>query len=94
MRSSSNSSVTCDSPAVGAVAGAVCALAVGLKYRFGYDDSLDVVGVHLVGGIVGMVAIGFLASAAAPQATDGLLYGGGAGQLGKQLVATVATFAI
>ena len=39
--------------AVGALAGVVCALAIGLKYRFGVDDSLDVVGVHLVGGLVG-----------------------------------------
>ena len=71
---------------MGAVAGAVCALAVGLKYRFGYDDSLDVVGVHLVGGLVGTVGIGLIATAAAPTAVDGLLYGGGAAQLGKQLV--------
>ena len=77
--------------AIGAGAGAVCALAVGLKYHFGYDDSLDVVGVHFVGGVVGMLGIGLLASAAAPAAVDGLLYGGGAGQLGKQVVATLAT---
>lgn len=76
---------------VGLLAGAVCALAVGLKYRFGYDDSLDVVGVHLVGGLVGMLAIGFLASSSAPQGVDGLLYGGGADQLGRQLVAMAAT---
>ncbi len=78
---------------VGALAGVVCALAVGLKYRFRYDDSLDVVGVHLVGGIVGTLVIGFLASGAAPQAVDGLLYGGGAGQLLRQSVAVVATLA-
>ena len=48
---------------VGLVAGVLCALAVGLKYRFGYDDSLDVVGVHLVGGLVGTIIIGFLATA-------------------------------
>ena len=77
---------------VGALAGAVCALAVGLKYLFKYDDSLDVVGVHLVGGVVGTLLIGFLASAAAPQAVDGLLYGGGAGQLARQAVAVGATF--
>jgi Amt family ammonium transporter len=76
---------------VGAVAGTVCALAVGLKYRFGYDDSLDVVGVHLVGGLVGTLLIGLLASSAAPQAVDGLLYGGGAGQLLRQSVAAGAT---
>jgi Amt family ammonium transporter len=68
--------------AVGAVAGAVCAWAVGLKYKFDYDDSLDVVGVHGVGGLVGMLAIGFLATEA------GLLYGGGLDQLGRQAVAS------
>jgi ammonium transporter, Amt family len=72
---------------MGAAAGAVCALAVGLKYRFGYDDSLDVVGVHLVGGLVGTFGIGLLATAAAPAGVDGLFYGGGAGQLEKQLLA-------
>src|SRR5690606_464119 len=72
---------------LGLVAGVLCALAVGLKYRFGYDDSLDVVGVHLVGGLVGTVAIGFLG-------TDGvgLFHGGGAGQLATQVL--VAVFAI
>ena len=71
--------------ALGAVAGALCALAVGLKHRFGYDDSLDVVGVHLVGGLVGTVGIGFLAT------STGLLYGGGPRQLAVQaLVALVA----
>jgi Amt family ammonium transporter len=69
---------------MGAAAGAICALAVGLKYRFGYDDSLDVVGVHLVGGLVGTVGIGLIATAAAPSGVDGLLYGGGVDQLGKQ----------
>ena len=78
---------------VGLLAGAICALAVGLKYRWNYDDSLDVVGVHLVGGLVGTIAIGFLASAAAPAAVDGLLYGGGGDQLWRQLVASAATFA-
>jgi Amt family ammonium transporter len=53
---------------VGVIAGVLCALAVGLKFRFGYDDSLDVVGVHLVGGLVGTLLVGFLgtSSAAAP----------------------------
>lgn len=77
---------------VGAAAGAVCAIAVGWKYRFGYDDSLDVVGVHLVGGLVGTILIGFLATTDVTS-VDGLLYGGGLDQLGKQLVACVATFA-
>ncbi|GAA1052910.1 MULTISPECIES: ammonium transporter [Dietzia] len=48
--------------ALGAVSGALCALAVGLKHRFGYDDSLDVVGVHLVAGLWGTIAIGLLAT--------------------------------
>ncbi|GAB3123351.1 ammonium transporter [Streptomyces calidiresistens] len=47
--------------AIGLVSGAVCAWAVGLKYKLGYDDSLDVVGVHLVGGIIGTLMVGFLA---------------------------------
>jgi len=62
---------------IGVVAGAACAYAVGLKYKLGYDDSLDVVGVHLVGGVVGTVLIGVLSTASAPGAIDGLFYGGG-----------------
>jgi Amt family ammonium transporter len=69
---------------LGVLAGAVCALAVGLKYKFGYDDSLDVVGVHLVGGIVGTLFIGLAASPGAPSAGQGLFYGGGFDLLGKQ----------
>ncbi|WP_372728052.1 ammonium transporter [Nocardioides sp.] len=69
---------------MGTVAGVVCALAVGLKYRFGYDDSLDVVGVHLIGGIVGTLGIGLIGTAAAPTGVDGLFYGGGVDQLGRQ----------
>ncbi|MPV39024.1 ammonium transporter [Georgenia subflava] len=68
---------------LGAVAGWLCALAVGLKFRLGYDDSLDVVGVHLVGGLVGTVGIGFLAT------DTGLLYGGGADQLVVQIIIAV-----
>ena len=71
---------------MGLVAGVVCALAVGLKYRFRYDDSLDVVGVHLVGGLVGTFGIGLIATASAPTGVDGLFYGGGVDQLGKQLL--------
>ena len=71
---------------MGLVAGIVCALAVGLKYRWKYDDSLDVVGVHMVGGLIGTFGIGLIATAAAPTGVDGLLYGGGADQLGKQLL--------
>ena len=75
---------------LGAVAGGLCALAVGLKYRFGYDDSLDVVGVHLVGGLVGTLGVGFVATAAAPAGVDGLFYGGGADQLWRQAVGAFA----
>jgi ammonium transporter, Amt family len=73
---------------LGLVAGALCALAVGLKYRFGYDDSLDVVGVHLVGGLVGTVAIGFLAT------DGGLFYGGGASLLLVQIIIAVVAIAL
>ena len=79
---------------VGLVAGVVCAWAIGVKYRLGYDDSLDVVGVHFVGGVVGMVMIGLLATQANVEnlgfGSAGLFYGGGLTQMGKQLVAVVA----
>jgi len=78
---------------VGLVAGVLCALAVGLKYRFGYDDSLDVVGVHLVGGLVGTIIIGLVATEDAPAGVDGLFYGGGVEQLGKQVVGALAVLA-
>ncbi|GAA2543958.1 ammonium transporter [Pseudonocardia hydrocarbonoxydans] len=76
--------------AVGAIAGVLCALAVGLKFRFGFDDSLDVVGVHLVGGLVGTLLIGFFATADSPAGVAGLFYGGGADQLWRQAVGAVA----
>ncbi|MDQ1047497.1 ammonium transporter [Streptomyces sp. V4I2] len=79
--------------ALGAVGGAVCALAVGLKYRFGYDDSLDVVGIHLVGGLTGTLLVGVLATSDAPNGVDGLLYGGGLSLLGKQAVGAFAVLA-
>ncbi|ADB76581.1 ammonium transporter [Geodermatophilus obscurus] len=78
---------------VGLVAGIVCALAVGLKYRLGYDDSLDVVGVHLVGGIWGTLAVGLFASASTTAGVDGLLYGGGVDQLWRQAVGAGAVLA-
>jgi len=74
---------------VGLLAGGVCALAVSLKYKLGFDDSLDVVGVHFVGGLLGSLSIGLFASAAAPAAVDGLFYGGGATQLGRQALANL-----
>ncbi|MFJ6894728.1 MULTISPECIES: ammonium transporter [Streptomyces] len=79
--------------ALGAIGGAVCALAVGLKYKFGYDDSLDVVGIHLVGGITGTLLVGVLGTADAPNGVDGLLYGGGLSLLGKQAVGAFAVLA-
>lgn len=80
---------------IGFVAGVCCALAVGLKYRFGYDDSLDVVGVHLVGGLTGTILIGLFAtnqnSAWYPDgAVNGLFYGGGATQLLTQIIVALA----
>jgi len=78
--------------ALGIIAGAVCALAVGLKYKLGFDDSLDVVGVHLVGGATGALLIGFLAAPfiSGTGGVAGWFYGGGPTQLGKQAVAVVA----
>ncbi|MGW0040737.1 ammonium transporter [Rhodococcus sp. NPDC003348] len=78
---------------IGGLAGAVCCVAISLKYRLGYDDALDVVGIHLVGGILGTLLIGFLATEAAPNGVAGLFYGGGFGLLGKQTVAVVAVLA-
>jgi Amt family ammonium transporter len=76
---------------IGFVAGAICALSVGLKFRFGFDDSLDVVGVHLVGGLVGTLMVGLFGSTAVNAlSVDGLFYGGGFTQLGKQAVAALA----
>jgi Amt family ammonium transporter len=75
---------------LGVLAGAVCAYAVGLKFKLGFDDSLDVVGVHLVGGLVGTIGIGFLGSASAPAGVDGLFYGGGVDQLWRQVVGALA----
>jgi Amt family ammonium transporter len=80
---------------LGVVAGIVCALAVSLKYKLGYDDSLDVVGVHFVGGWIGSLWLGFFATndvnAAIGDvvgASDGLFYGGGVTQLGRQAAAS------
>lgn len=72
---------------IGVVAGALCALSVGLKFKLGYDDSLDVVAVHLVGGIVGTVMIGFVG------VEVGLFNGGGTEQLVKQVIGAGAVLA-
>jgi Amt family ammonium transporter len=79
---------------LGLVAGAVCALAISLKYKLGYDDSLDVVGVHFVGGWIGSLWLGLFATnqvngaiSDVIGASDGLFYGGGVTQLGRQALA-------
>jgi Amt family ammonium transporter len=81
--------------AIGGTAGMLCALAVSLKYKLGYDDSLDVVGVHLVGGLAGTVLVGFFATPTNlwDGARPGLLYGGGLAQLGAQLTAALVAMA-
>ncbi|MFL0294449.1 ammonium transporter [Mycobacterium sp. SMC-18] len=80
---------------VGLLAGVICSFAVGLKFKLNYDDSLDVVGVHFVGGVVGVVLIGLLATDVMTGGARGLFYGGGFAQLGKQLLAmaVVAVYA-
>ncbi len=79
---------------IGFIAGVLCALAVGLKYKLGYDDALDVVGVHLVGGIIGSLAIGFFGSSAVNSlGLDGIFYGGGTALLAKQALGVVLVFA-
>jgi len=80
---------------IGTVAGVLCALAVGLKFKFGYDDSLDVVGVHLVGGLIGTILIGFFATSGLQHsvfpdgAMPGLFHGGGFRQLATQVLAAI-----
>jgi Amt family ammonium transporter len=79
---------------IGFVAGILCSLAVGLKYIFNIDDSLDVVGVHLVGGIWGSLSVGIFGTAAVNSiGLDGLLYGGGTTLLMKQLLGVGLVFA-
>jgi Amt family ammonium transporter len=79
---------------IGLLAGVFCALAVGLKYKLGYDDSLDVVGVHLIGGLWGTLAVGLLLHPDSPAGISyersGLLYGGGVDQLWRQAVGAFA----
>ncbi|MFM7147866.1 MAG: ammonium transporter, partial [Actinomycetales bacterium] len=73
--------------AIGVLAGVICAFAVTLKYRLRIDDSLDVVGVHLVGGVIGCLALGFFATTSVNElGKDGLFYGGGIGLLGTQAI--------
>ena len=73
---------------IGFLAGVICSIAVGMKYLFNFDDSLDVVGVHLVGGIWGSISIGLFGSSAVNSVgLDGLFFGGGTALLGKQALA-------
>jgi ammonium transporter, Amt family len=74
---------------VGLAAGVVCSFAIGLKFKVGYDDSLDVVGVHFVGGVVGVLLIGLLATEVMTGGAAGFFYGGGFLQFGKQALAAV-----
>jgi Amt family ammonium transporter len=69
---------------LGLLAGALCALAIELKYKWGFDDSLDVVGIHLVGGLLGTLYLGFFAN------ETGLIYSGNGTQLLVQAIAAVA----
>ncbi len=78
---------------VGLTAGIVCAFAIGLKFKLNYDDSLDVVGVHFVGGVVGVLLIGLLATSVMTGGAQGLFFGGGFGQLSKQVLAAVVVAA-
>jgi Amt family ammonium transporter len=72
---------------IGLACGVVCQLAIRLKYRLGYDDSLDVVAIHGVGGAVGLLLTGLFATTAVNSAgANGLFYGGGGGQLGRQAI--------
>ncbi len=70
--------------ALGVVAGVVCALAIDLKFSFGFDDSLDVVGIHLVGGLIGTLWIGIFGNGV------GLAFGYGFEQLGIQALGSIA----
>ena len=77
---------------IGFIAGAVCYLALSLKTKFGFDDSLDVIAVHLVGGILGAILLGFFADTKVNSlGFDGVFFGGGAELLIDQLVALGAT---
>jgi Amt family ammonium transporter len=80
---------------IGLIAGAVCYLALGIKKAFNFDDSLDVIAVHLVGGLVGSLLLGFFADASINPivANEGVFLGGGGDLLVDQIVASVVTLA-
>jgi len=76
---------------IGFLAGGLCFLAIQLKFRFGYDDSLDVVGVHLAGGVIGSLLLGLFADANVnPAGKDGLFFGGGVHLLVQQVIAVAS----
>jgi Amt family ammonium transporter len=79
--------------AIGALAGVICCYAVKLKFRAKFDDALDVVGVHFVGGLVGSLTIGFFANPEffGGEFDEGLFHGGGLGLLGEQALANGVT---
>ncbi|MGD9703820.1 MAG: ammonium transporter [Acidimicrobiia bacterium] len=78
---------------IGLVTGVVCCYAVRVKFSLGFDDALDVVGVHFVGGLVGSLTIGFFANPEffGGEFKEGIFYGGGAGLLGEQALANLVT---
>ena len=80
---------------IGLIAGVVCVLAIHLKFKFGYDDSLDVIGVHLVGGFIGALLLGLFADSSVNElvVNEGLFHGGGLTLLWYQFVASAVTFA-
>ena len=79
---------------IGFIAGVVCYLAISLKFKYGYDDSLDVIAVHLVGGIIGSVLLGLFADSAVNEAgKDGVFFGGGWHLFGEQVLAVVVVLA-
>jgi Amt family ammonium transporter len=78
--------------AIGLAAGIMCYTALQLKFRFGFDDSLDVIGVHLVGGILGSLLLGLFADKTVNRlGADGAFFGGGAGLFGEQALAVGVT---
>jgi Amt family ammonium transporter len=80
--------------AIGGIAGVVCYLAISLKFRLGYDDSLDVVAVHLVGGLLGSILLGLFADASVNEfGKDGAFFGGGWGLFGEQILAVFVVLA-
>ena len=79
---------------IGLAAGAICYLSLALKNRFGFDDSLDVIAVHLIGGLLGSLLLGLFSDTTINSlGADGLFNGGGSSLLSKQLLASVAVFA-